>query len=155
MKINMEFKLLKTIENGFTTGGMPKQTLPNLTPFPATDFVNPGLGQISRLYSFYVPTYSNKNLHELRKQSLLETHENLEGFGASENQLNQENSETSEQKLIESQILMDPNELNERNKKRMGSAIHDAFLHPKVIKTDKLMLKPFSKQEPKEPNLKI
>ena len=157
MKTEMEFKLLKTIETGFTTAVVPKQTLPILSPYPATDFVNPGLGQISRLYSFCVPTYTNKNLHELKKQSLLETHENLEGSGASAlpNLSNEENPETNEQKLIASQISMDPNKLNELNRKRMGSGIHEAFLYPKMIKTDKLILKPPSKQEPKEHRVKI
>ena len=39
----MEYSLLKTIEN--SVGGIliPKEQLPRLTPFPATDFINPGV----------------------------------------------------------------------------------------------------------------
>jgi hypothetical protein len=53
----MEYRLLKTIESSQLTL-LPKETLPRLTPYPANNCVNPGLGQIARLYSFYVPLYS-------------------------------------------------------------------------------------------------
>ena len=63
----MEYKLLKTIEQPIAMM-MPNETLPRLTPYPAYDFVNPGLGQISRLYTFYVPLHrhhSNNTLSHL------------------------------------------------------------------------------------------
>ena len=44
--MKMENKLLKTIEANVSAFYVPTTTLPRLTPYPATDFVNPGLGQI-------------------------------------------------------------------------------------------------------------
>ena len=71
----MEYNLLKTIEGNFSKT-LVSSTYPQLTPYPATDFVNPGLGQISRLYSFYVPLYSHKDLFSVTKKV-----NNLEGSG--------------------------------------------------------------------------
>ena len=64
----MEYNLLKSIESRVSPFYIPNQTLPKLTAFPSTDFVNPGLGQISRLYSFYVPLHSHKSLHSHEKK---------------------------------------------------------------------------------------
>ena len=77
MKTKMEYNLLKTIEGNLGLNSA-SSTYPKLTPFPANDFVNPGLGQISRLYSFYVPLYSQNNLHSVSKKVNIE---NLEGSG--------------------------------------------------------------------------
>ena len=54
----MEYNLLKTIEPSIGDIVCPNEIYPRLSPYPAMDFVNPGLGQISRLYSFYVPLHS-------------------------------------------------------------------------------------------------
>lgn len=87
----MEYNLLKTIEGnlGFNRS---TSTYPKLTPYPANDFVNPGLGQISRLYSFYVPLHSHYNLHSVSKKVNIE---NLEGSG--------QNSENSEEPVVQNQ----------------------------------------------------
>jgi hypothetical protein len=49
---------------------------------PANNYVTPGIGQITKLYSFYVPTHTQKSRHSISK----EIHSNLnqEGSGNSE-----------------------------------------------------------------------
>lgn len=61
----MEYKLLKTIEPNLSLT-VPNEMMPRLSAYPANDFVNPGLGQISRLYSFYVPLHA-RSLHSETK----------------------------------------------------------------------------------------
>jgi hypothetical protein len=138
----MEYNLLKTIENGIGAPFIPREQFPNLSSYPATDFVNPGIGQISRLYSFYVPLYSNRNLHQLQKKNSLE---NLEGSGVAEE--SQSNTEQTEQ---EEELNKDPLEFNLEKRKRMGSPVQESFLHPKLIKTDKIIFKTPKKSEKKD-----
>jgi hypothetical protein len=144
----MEYNLLKTIETNFASFKTPNETLPRLTPFPSTDYVNPGLGQISRLYSFYVPMYSNKNIHTLHKKAADTNAESLEGFGNVQVEENTENNESEnidqkdESDEINSQLQSNPLELNASKRKKLGAPVHEAFLHPKIIKTDKLFIKP-------------
>ena len=65
----MEYNLLKTIEPNFMASMMmPNSSYPNLTNFPAIDFVNPGVGQITQMYSFYVPLFNDANIHKIQKQ---------------------------------------------------------------------------------------
>jgi hypothetical protein len=45
---------------------------------PAYNYVTPGIGQITKLYSFYVPTNSQKSLHSIDK----ETHSTLNQEGS-------------------------------------------------------------------------
>jgi len=146
----MEYRLLKSIEpsQGIL---IPKETLPRLTPYPANNCVNPGLGLIARLYSFYVPLYSNPNLHSISKHEAdvepMNTEPlNQEGKGedlaldikTNAPQLQNDNEAKDEGYL-------NPIDFNEKKRKLMGSAIHESFLHPKIIKTDKIV---FSKQKP-------
>jgi hypothetical protein len=128
----MEYKLLKTIERPLALM-MPNETLPRLTPFPATDYVNPGIGQISRLFSFYVPLHVQKNLHAIEKkveiadvEKKIDNDDNLEGSGNS-----------SDLNEIETQLTEDPMEFNEKRRKKMGSPVHNSFLHPQMrVKTN-------------------
>jgi hypothetical protein len=135
----MEYNLLKTIEP--TIGGIfcPNEMYPRLSPFPATDYVNPGLGQISRLYSFYVPLHSKETLHMKQKKiNILE----LEGSGSGQKAAEiEQNPEKNENEEIKAQLESDPETFNELKRKLMGPAVHESFLHPKVIKTDKLFFK--------------
>ena len=91
----MEYNLLKTIEPNLGSC-VSSSTYPRLTPYPATDFVNPGLGQISRLYSFYVRVHSEKNLHTIAKK-VNSVADNLEGSGSDNTELPpKEKEETNE-----------------------------------------------------------
>jgi hypothetical protein len=144
----MEYKLLKTIQSA--QGGLlvPKETMPRLTAYPANNCVNPGLGQIARLYSFYVPLYSRSNLHTISK-----IEPNVDAL------LQEGKGDESEQKIAESvnDVLdtddnnLNPIEYNDRKRKLMGDAVQESFLHPKLIKTDKIVFskaKPQSKTQP-------
>ena len=139
----MEYNLLKTIESSYGGNFVPNERNPRLSPFPAIDYVNPGVGQICRLHSFYVPLYSTKNLHEKQKKNALE---NMEGSGVS-----QPEEILEESKESENDDLKDPIELNLEQRKRLGPAIHESFLHPKLIKTDKII---FNKPKPLKSKLK-
>ena len=143
----MEYNLLKTIESSFGANFVPNEKYPRLSSFPAADFVNPGLGQICRLHSFYVPLYTTKNLHEKQK---INTLENLEGSGSIDTIDTSEKSEPSKEssELSNSNTDLDPNEFNFEKRKRLGPAIQESFLHPKLIKTDKIFFKKDVKSEP-------
>jgi len=148
LKFNMEYRLLKTIESSQPLL-LPKETMPRLTPYPANNCVNPGLGQIARLYSFYVPLYSKSHLHEIHKNkpNVEEAHLSLnqEGKGQEEKiQTALETPENSETKNEDDEL--NPIEFNERKRKQLGSAIQESFLHPKVIKTDTILLQKPKKQ---------
>ena len=94
MKVEMEYNLLKTIEANLGTT-IQTASYPRLTPYPATDFVNPGVGQIGRLYSFYVPLHSHNNLHTISKKVNLD---NLEGSG----------NEQTETKKVQEESVSEP-----------------------------------------------
>jgi hypothetical protein len=146
----MEYSLLKTIENGIGCPFIPNESYPRLTPFPATDFVNPGLGQISRLHDFYVPLYSNRHLHEKHKK--VNNLDNLEGSGVSENETVDTNDQImKDQDNLVNDLKEDPVSFNLEKRKRLGDAIHESFLHPKLIKTDTLILKKPVKSETTKP----
>ena len=48
----MEYNLLKTIENRVGGLTIPNERYPRLTPYPATDFINPGINYRSFFYKF-------------------------------------------------------------------------------------------------------
>ena len=125
----MEYNLLKSIESPLSAV-VTKQIFPRLSPYPATDYVNPGLGQISRLYNFYVPLPTNYNLHQINKK-ITNVSDNLEGFG----KVDSDKTNVEEDSTIGEE---DPIEFNEIKRKRLGEPIHESFLHPKLIKTDKI-----------------
>jgi hypothetical protein len=50
-----------------------------LTGTPAHNFVTPGIGQITNLYSFYTPLHSQRPLHAIQKE--VSTSLNQEGSG--------------------------------------------------------------------------
>jgi hypothetical protein len=45
---------------------------------PANNYVTPGIGQVTKLYSFYVPTHNQKPIHSINK----ETHSTLNQEGS-------------------------------------------------------------------------
>jgi hypothetical protein len=139
----MEYRLLKSIEPQGVL--MPKEKLPRLTAYPANNCVNPGLGQIARLYSFYVPMYSNPSLHSISK-SEANVEPNVELFdqeGKGENSTDTSNNEQVESQINNANFRADsdlnPSDFNERKRKMLGSAVQESFLHPKIIKTDKIV----------------
>jgi hypothetical protein len=142
----MEYKLLKTIESNQANLLIPKQTMPRLTAYPLNNCVNPGLGQIARLYSFYVPLYSNPNLHSISKSEPNVEALHQEGKGSD---LEQESQPMSQ--ISENDDNLNPIDYNEKKRKLMGAAIQDSFLHPKIIKTDKIVFVKDKKQSNSTP----
>ena len=153
----MEYNLLKTIEPSVSSFYVPNESYPRLTAYPATDYVNPGLGQICRLYSFYVPLYAQKSLYSVQKKQESTSAETLEGFGNVVDEKQNKNESTNE-KLNESdeiaeQLKSDPILYNSQKLKRLGPALQESFQHPKLIKTDKILLSQ-SEFKPKVPKYK-
>jgi hypothetical protein len=132
----MEYNLLKTIEPNLGLQMCPIRN-PHLTPYPAIDYVNPGLAQATRLFSFYVPLYANETTHNIVKED-----NSISQEGGSKDELVNTDS-------IDSDI--DPIDFNNRKRKLMGDAIQSSFMHPK-IETGKISLEPESKVKKKYNN---
>jgi hypothetical protein len=127
----MEYNLQKTIEQNIFHS-IPNSTYPILTQYPATDFVNPGLGQVSRLYSFYVPLFAQKSSsYEIKKSS---TDEEKDPIEIEQTGMGEEDISETEDNIL--------NQLNERKRKKMDDGVYDSFTHPKVFVTKKILLKP-------------
>ena len=82
MSLKMEYNLQKWLEPTFYS---PANNL--ISPFPSTDFVNPGIGNVVNLFSTYVPIHSNTMLHPIEKK--LDTALMQEGSGMNESQPNE------------------------------------------------------------------
>ncbi len=155
----MEYNLLKTIEPNLGLQMCPIRN-PHLTPYPAIDYVNPGLGNAARLYSFYVPLYTNQspfNISKKEDNSISQerdlTAEAISQEGGSmdaEQSTNDNNSFT--EKMSDS--FVDPVEFNNRKRKIMGDAIQSSFMHPKVL-TGKLNFEPVSKVKKRDISVKV
>lgn len=139
----MEYNLLKQIEPniGFL---FPSQTHPQLTPYPALDYVNPGLGQVIRIHNFMVPLHTQDSLHLIQKENDLEDNLKLNEL---QQQLNdqvgsglEDFNDKKEKLLIQSQIHQSPTELNLKKRKLLGEPIFESFLHPKKVKIGEMNL---------------
>ncbi len=117
---------------------MSISTHPRLSQFPATDFVNPGLGQIARLYSFYVPMQSNYSLLTINKKV---EENNQEGSGIDKSTYDEVDLDTnSDNSDTFSSDNIDPVEYNNRKRKLLGDGVQSSFMNPKPIKTGLLQL---------------
>jgi hypothetical protein len=137
----MDYSLLKEIEPNF---GPPASFGFRLSSTPSKDYVNPGVGQISRIYSLYIPMHSNNSPHLIEK-----VNETLEQEGEGESKDDYPMSDAEELKGNES----DTSENNDstiidKKRKKMDEGIRDSFLHPKRIKIGEILL------PKKEPNIR-
>lgn len=130
----MEYNLLKTIEPNLGLLMCPSRN-PHLTPYPAIDYVNPGLAQSVRLYSFYVPLYSQPSPIQIEKKE--------------DNAITQEGGSKHSESNESSDLDVDPVEFNLRKRKLLGDGIQSSFMHPKIM-TDTIELEPQSKVKKKE-----
>jgi hypothetical protein len=129
----MEYNLQKTIETGMFGHRIPNSTYPRLTEYPAIDYVNPGLGQVSRLFSFYVPLYAESSSHQIKKTNNKETEEiEQQGMGDVEE--------------IQKTVNEDDIVSNNKKRKLMDNGVYDSFMNPS-FKTKKVFLK----NEPQKP----
>jgi hypothetical protein len=73
------------LQRQITSNGLnPNFTRTNvrLPATPANNFITPGIGQITKLYSFYVPTHTQRAVHSINKE--IHSKLNQEGSGNSE-----------------------------------------------------------------------
>jgi hypothetical protein len=106
----MEYSLLKTIEPNLGMQMCPIQN-PHLTPYPAIDYVNPGVGQAARLFSFYVPLHSRQSPYAIEK----EEDNAMSQEGGSQDVISNENNLQSQETLNADEI--DPIEFNDKKRK--------------------------------------
>ncbi len=114
---------------------------PHLTPYPAIDYVNPGLGQAARLYSFYVPLHNSQSPLTIEKK---EDNAMLQEGGSQDIESNENESDSNH----ENHDNEDPIEFNNRKRKLMGDAVQSSFMHP--IVTDTIEFEPQSKVKKKD-----
>lgn len=120
----MEYSLLKTILPQISNS-MPLTPYVRLTSTPSRDLVNPGIGQISRLYSFYTPLPGLHNPFEINK--LGESKKiNQSGFGDSDEIA--DNNEKIETTIENDNTLID--ELPDNNS--LNDGIKESFSYPKI-----------------------
>ena len=141
----MEYSLLKQIVPNRSYFPLGISTHP--THFPGFDCVNPGIGNVTSPYSYFVPSHfqANPNLHVKQQPKQLIEPVEQEGKGSESPELSK-NDKISEIPEIESDNGSEETEkilnlLNARKKKLLDTAIYESFLHPKKIKTETLHLK--------------
>jgi hypothetical protein len=139
----MEYNLLKTLEPNLGLQMCPIRN-PHLTPYPAIDYVNPGLAQAARLFSFYVPLYTHQSPYNIAKE---EDNSNLQEGGGSKDP---DSNDVGASESIDADSI-DPIQYNNRKRKIMGDAIQASFMHPKIL-TGQIDLEPKSKVKKKSDN---
>jgi hypothetical protein len=138
--------------------------VPKLTSTPARIRSNPGIGNIVRLYSLYVPIHTNKNIvHEIKKQ--IEPINDEEQIGKGQN-----NSESHEQEVASSEkqevgpsanqtdstdssfdsSIIKKDDNKDDSIRGLSAGVAFAFKHP-AITTDKLVFVR-SKKKPEKKN---
>jgi hypothetical protein len=149
----MEYNLQKSITSSLNDLLLPPYGRQPLTSFPARDYVTPGIGQITSLYSFVVPLYSEISPYNIKKQVEIIQGDQI-GSGTESSTI--EPSTSLPMSSTVSPLMNDPKESvevetkpnieeNERKRKLLGDGIEQSFLHPKVFKTKTVTLEQKSK----------
>jgi hypothetical protein len=155
----MEYNLIKTIQPNLHHLIISTHTYPRLTPYPACNFVNPGMGNIAKLYSFYVPLFNDTFPHLIQKKSNLEdevTKDKSDQIGGGNEKFANEEKLKPEPSQDETENDdSNPIEFNDSKRAKLGDVVQNAFLHPKfVTKTLELPTKEHQKKNssPQESN---
>jgi hypothetical protein len=138
----MEFNLQRLITSSSHDLIFPHTSYPALTPFPARDFVTPGVGGATNLYSFYVPLFHEISPYNIQKEedsnvTLLQGDQ----IGTGNDQLESEdtsNVNTNADNVVTQSSNENPN--TESLKRKISDGIEHSFLHPKVFKTKTVQL---------------
>lgn len=130
----MDYSLLKSIERPpFYL--FPRQRRYNLPSNPHVDYINPGLGFVSKVYDFYQPLYSRNSIHCIKKKDNFEAEtnaENQEGKGLEDEETSQnEMVEKNDQNVNDKVVEMKDETIN-KNRKRLSEGVYEAFMHPKI-----------------------
>lgn len=111
-----------------------------LRPDQAIDYVNPGLGNISRLYSFYVPFPNLGKPEEITK--IEQKNSSQEGFGQAENthfETKESNTGPSTSVETNENILTAENKIH--SSAPIDPDIKESFQHPKIRVSEKTFAK--------------
>jgi hypothetical protein len=149
----MEYNLLKTIEKPLSYFRPNEAILQS--PFQSRDFVNPGVGNVIKSFSIFVPLHTYDYLHRLQKTN----EDDQLGFGSPLSSSDGSAQSVAfsripekytaspstplipaDTKLTISSISDIPDEIrstNDKKRKLVGEDIFEQFMHPK-IKTSKL-----------------
>lgn len=141
----MDYSLLRTIENPpFYI--FPRQRRFNLPSNPHIDYINPGIGFVTKAYDFYVPLFAknfqypiekkDEALEDIDLQKGVESGEKQEGKGLA-NDIDVETNVDDSEKLEAEKDKNSENTIH-KNKKRLSEGVFEAFMHPK-IKSAKLV----------------
>lgn len=149
----MDYSLLKTITPQLSYMQNTNSCIVHLTSTPARDLINPGIGQLTRLYNFYVPIhYASQNPYKVKKYDAQASKENnQEGFGQTDdvdnvlietkdnsNEINdQTNTNLSNETFTD--INNSESTSNEMPDEKMDEGVKQSFEYPK-IKVGKLMI---------------
>lgn len=156
----MDYTLLKQITPQLPYL-QPHSPYVRLTSMPARDLINPGIGQVIRLYDFYVPlAAATHNPYEIQKSDVADKKIDQEGYGDKQESesKNSENLESSA--LLPTDIEKDnSNEVEEpKIETKLDDGLLTSFQHPK-IKVGKLVIERSDtepvKKTPLKKNLKI
>ena len=106
----MEYGLLKTLDQSPSSSSFI-----NITPFPSTDCITPGFGQVVNQFSLYIPIHQKPSLHTVVKSIESEAIEleKVQDGGGSIQAASNDSSNTDE-------IL---NKLNEKKRKLLDDSI--------------------------------
>lgn len=147
----MEYSLLKQI-----TPQLPylePHFYARLTSVPSKDFVNPGVGQVIKLYEFYVPLAATNNPYKISKIDLNQKI-NQEGFGGDQVEPKDNEVKASEVSLQSNNSNLDNNIENgvvtpttsngvgtptTSSAIKLSEGIVESFQHPK-IKVGKIVI---------------
>jgi len=118
----MEYSM-EMFSNGLLQCTVSQSIYPHLSNFPATEDVNPGIGQMVNMYHTFVPV-PGKPLHVLEKK--YEDHELKSTI--------EQSGEGKVEETVDGEF-----ELN-KNDASLDPKIKDSLDHPKMIETEKVFL---------------
>ncbi len=127
----MDYRFLKNLTPN--VGYLFPRNLITLSSTPAKDIVSPGVGQIFRSPSIYVPVFGLKSTHLIQKVSQNGGSNEINSNQAKENEITKKTALNAE---INKPIT----------KRKFTEGIEESFQHP-LIKTDTLILPKKSKKD--------
>jgi hypothetical protein len=127
----MEYSLQKNLESNIMFASLNNTSMhPHFSAMPAKDFCTPGVGKLAtNLYAFYVPIFGRSSPYEIKK------------IAANPDQVGSGNVSNVN---IEPQN-QDQESVSNQNKRKLDDGVAESFLHPKMIKTKTIILKPVPK----------
>lgn len=129
----MDFSILKSIVNP-PYYVFPTQRKFNLPSNPHIDYINPGIGFVTKKYDFYIPIHGNR----LKQHSIVKKDNETFTIDEKNAELQEGKGEVDSNNITEK---LDNNDISShvlpqlntnQSKKRMNNEIFEAFMHPKI-----------------------